>query len=42
MQTILLYGLLGLVLGLCGINVVDKPLEFIAIMAVVAGIDLLR
>lgn len=35
-----LYALLGLALGLAGINVVDRPLAFIAILAIVAGIDI--
>jgi hypothetical protein len=38
--TIFLYGLLGLLLALAGVGVVDNPLGFIAIMAVVAGIDI--
>jgi hypothetical protein len=38
--SLILYGVLGLALGLSGINVIDKPIEFIAIMALVAMIDL--
>lgn len=34
-----LYGVLGVVLGVCGINVVDEPLKFIAIMSCVVLID---
>jgi hypothetical protein len=37
---LILYGVLGLALGLSGINVIDKPIEFIAIMVLVAMIDL--
>jgi hypothetical protein len=37
---LILYAVLGLALGLSGINVIDKPIEFIAIMALVAMIDL--
>ena len=35
----LLYALLGFVLGFAGVTVVDKPLEFIAILAIVLLID---
>ena len=38
--TIFLYGLLGGVLALAGVGVVDNPLGFIAIMAVVIAIDI--
>lgn len=34
-----LYMLLGGVLAFSGINVVDRPLAFVAIMAIVVGID---
>jgi hypothetical protein len=40
MISLILYGVLGLALGLSGINVIDKPIEFIAIMALVTMIDL--
>ena len=35
----ILYGVLGVALGLVGVNVVDNPLGFIAIMALAVGID---
>jgi hypothetical protein len=38
--SLILYAVLGLALGLSGINVIDKPIQFIAIMALVAMIDL--
>lgn len=35
-----LYALLGLALGFAGVSVVEKPLAFIIILAIVAGIDI--
>lgn len=35
-----LYGLLGVVLAICGINILDKPLEFICILLLVVAIDI--
>lgn len=37
---ILLYGLLGLMLGVAGISVVDNPAEFFLILALVVAIDI--
>lgn len=39
MMGFILYGILGGVLSLSGISVMDKPIEFIAIMALVVLID---
>lgn len=35
-----LYGILGFVLALSGVGVMEKPIHFIAIMAVVMLIDI--
>lgn len=40
--SVFLYGLLGLVLALSGVDVLEKPIQFIAIMAVVMLIDITR
>ena len=40
MISLILYAVLGLVLSLSGINVIEKPIEFIAIIALVVMIDL--
>lgn len=37
---ILLYGLLGLMLGVAGVGVVDNPAEFFLILALVVAIDI--
>lgn len=39
MVSFVLYFVLGLTLNFCGINAVNEPLEFIAIMAIVVMID---
>jgi hypothetical protein len=36
----LLYGLLGVFLSLAGVSVIDKPIHFLSILAVVLIIDL--
>jgi hypothetical protein len=36
----LLYGLLGVFLSLAGVSVIDKPIYFLSILAVVLIIDL--
>lgn len=37
---LLLYGLLGVMLGIAGVPVMEKPLEFILILALVLAIDI--
>lgn len=36
-----LYGLFGVVMSVSGISVVEKPIEFIGILLIVLGIDIL-
>ncbi len=38
-MSLILYMLLGVALALSGVGVMDKPLEFIAIMVIVVLID---
>lgn len=40
--SIFLYGLLGLALSLSGVDVLEKPIEFIAIMVIVMLIDITK
>ena len=37
---LLLYGLLGVALGFSGVDVVQKPLEFLVILGLVLAIDI--
>jgi hypothetical protein len=39
MISLVLYGALGLALAASGVNVIDKPWQFLVIMAIVIGID---
>lgn len=39
--SLLLYALLGIALGASGVGVMDKPVEFCIILALVLGIELL-
>ena len=38
-MSIVLYGLLGVLLSMAGVSVMETPLEFFAILAIVIGID---
>ena len=41
-MSFVLYALLGLILGISGINVIERPAAFFSIMSVVILIDTLR